>query len=400
MPEVISDQKREVPNKFKKNDKIKFTAANELGQIEDFQGVIDGRAGKANGKWKNCYNVLYESPEDVKGSIGWMDFDRVDNIDHVEELQECFVSEIPTNVDFKPAKKKELDSWLDLGVYEPVSDCGQKTIDTRWVLTLKKLADGSEVPKARLVARGFLEKNIAKHDKESPVVTREVIRIFLSIAEFFNWEIVILDVKTAFLQSDKLNRDVFIRPPLESEQQNVLWRLKKPVYGLKDASKHWFSKVLQVFSDYGLKQCETEPSLFTMKTDSSELEGLVLSHVDDFLITGTHQFRNSFVSSLKRTFTIGSESRLPLMFTGLAIKKEADGTISVSQEKFVENLFQMDFEPGTHDVLSEREVEAFRSLVENFSGSAVRQARISVSVLIHSPVVMACVSIALNSPTS
>ena len=91
-----------------------------------------------------------------------------------------------TNVDFKPAKKKELDSWLDLGVYEPVSDCGQKTIDTRWVLTLKKLADGSEVPKARLVARGFLEKNIAKHDKESPVVTREVIRIFLSIAEFFN----------------------------------------------------------------------------------------------------------------------------------------------------------------------------------------------------------------------
>ena len=84
------------------------------------------------------------------------------------------------------------------------------------------MADGSEVPKARLVARGFLEKNIAKHDKESPVVTREVIRIFLSIAEVFNWEIVSLDVKTAFLQSDKLNRDVFIRPPLESEQQNVL----------------------------------------------------------------------------------------------------------------------------------------------------------------------------------
>ena len=89
----------------------------------------------------------------------------------------------------------------------------------------------------------------------------------------------------------------------------------------------------------------------------------MLSHVDDFLITGTHQFRNSFVSSLKLTFTIGSESRLPLMFTGLAIKKEADGTISVSQEKFVENFVQMDFEPGTHDVLPEREVEAFRSLV-------------------------------------
>ena len=99
------------------------------------------------------------------------------------------------------------------------------------------------------MARGILEKNIAKRDKESPVVTREVILIFLSIAEFFNWKIVSLDVKTAFLQSDKLNRDVFIRPPLELEEQNVLWRFKKPVYGLKDASKHWFAKVLQVFND-------------------------------------------------------------------------------------------------------------------------------------------------------
>ena len=89
----------------------------------------------------------------------------------------------------------------------------------------------------------------------------------------------------------------------------------------------------------------------------------MLSHVVDFPITGTHQIRNSFVSSLKRTFTIGSESILPLMFTGLAIKKEADGTTSVSQKNFVENLVQIDFKPATHDVLSEREIEAFRSLV-------------------------------------
>ena len=122
--EVISDQKRKISRKFKKNDKTTFTAANKLGKIEDTQRVINGRAGKANGKWKNCYNVLYASPEDVKGSVGWVDFDRVDNIDHVEELQKCFVSEIPTNVDFLPAKMKELDSWLGLGVYEPVSDCG------------------------------------------------------------------------------------------------------------------------------------------------------------------------------------------------------------------------------------------------------------------------------------
>ena len=87
-----------------------------------------------------------------------MDFDRVVNIDHVEELQDCFVSEIPANVDFLTAKKKKLDSWLGLGVYEPVSDCGQKIIDTRWVLTLKNRQMAQKFPRQDWWQKDFWRK--------------------------------------------------------------------------------------------------------------------------------------------------------------------------------------------------------------------------------------------------
>ena len=56
---------------------------------------------------------------------------------------------------FAEAKMEELKNWTENDVFERVEDQGQLKISTRWALTEKK--DGRR--KARLVARGFLEKN-------------------------------------------------------------------------------------------------------------------------------------------------------------------------------------------------------------------------------------------------
>ena len=59
---------------------------------------------------------------------------------------------------FIPAKHNELSNWRKNDIFEKVKDEGQKCISTRWVCTLKETPDGI-VPKARLVARGFEERN-------------------------------------------------------------------------------------------------------------------------------------------------------------------------------------------------------------------------------------------------
>ena len=94
--------------------------------------------------------------------------------------------------------------------------------------------------KARLVARGFQETD--KLQKDSPTANRESIRLLLIIAVSMGWKLKCLDVKSAFLQGDKINRVVHLKPPKEANTDK-LWLLQKCVYGLKDASRLWYLRV-------------------------------------------------------------------------------------------------------------------------------------------------------------
>ena len=49
------------------------------------------------------------------------------------------------------------------------------------------------------------------------------------------WKLNAIDIKTAFLQSDKIDREIYVIPPKEANTTNV-WQLKKCIYGLGDAS--------------------------------------------------------------------------------------------------------------------------------------------------------------------
>ena len=66
----------------------------------------------------------------------------------------------------------------------------------------------------------------------------------VSICASMGWISGKLDVKTAFLRSDGLLREVHVQPPSEArEEEGWVWRLKKAVYGLGDAPREWFQTV-------------------------------------------------------------------------------------------------------------------------------------------------------------
>ncbi|XP_064121560.1 uncharacterized protein LOC135226012 [Macrobrachium nipponense] len=60
--------------------------------------------------------------------------------------------------------------------------------------------------------------------------------------------IVILDVKTAYLQGDEIQREVYVKPPRKDGWRG-LWKLKETVYGFKDAAKAWYCKVVKVVKE-------------------------------------------------------------------------------------------------------------------------------------------------------
>ena len=49
------------------------------------------------------------------------------------------------------------------------------------------------------------------------------------------------DLRSAFLQGKELRRDVYIKPPKESESdEGVEWKLKHGLYGPKDGARQFY----------------------------------------------------------------------------------------------------------------------------------------------------------------
>lgn len=87
-------------------------------------------------------------------------------------------------------------------------------LDTKWVYTYKPLEnDQSDRYKARLIVRGFTQKETINYDElYSPVAKMSTIRTLLSVGNQFGYHFKQLDVKTTFLNGI-LNENVYIYPP-------------------------------------------------------------------------------------------------------------------------------------------------------------------------------------------
>ena len=113
------------------------------------------------------------------------------------------------------AKEKELNNFDEYKVYEEVEDEGQQVFGTRFVLTQKD--DGNI--KARFVIKGFQEEI---QFSDSPTASRDTLKVFFSITANQKWTLEGSDVRAAFLQSDVINRDVFIEPPPQRKKRMEL----------------------------------------------------------------------------------------------------------------------------------------------------------------------------------
>ena len=169
------------------------------------------------------------------------------------------------------AKEKEIQNWKDNDVYEEVDDVGQKITTSRWVIT-EKVKDGIAQIKARLVARGF-EEDTDGLRKDSPTCSKETVRIRFVIAASRGWICHTEDVKAAYLQGNKIEREVFLKPPPDF-YNGTLWKLNKTVYGLCDAARAWYLSVKEELLRSGAKMCPFDNSLFVWYNEG-RLEGII-----------------------------------------------------------------------------------------------------------------------------
>ena len=79
-------------------------------------------------------------------------------------------------------------------------------------------------------------------DTFSPVVKMTSVRLFISLATIYNWDLHQLDIKNVFLHDD-LQEEVYMEQPLGFVAQGEIrrvCRLRKSLYSLKQSPHAWF----------------------------------------------------------------------------------------------------------------------------------------------------------------
>jgi hypothetical protein len=105
----------------------------------------------------------------------------------------------------------------------------------------------------------------------------------------------------------------------------------KSLYGLKQASRNWYSKFSEVLIEFGFTHSTADPSLFCLHRESGSV--FLLLYVDDIVLTGSHPHLISMVKDLLHNhFKIKDLGRLKY-FLGIEVAKSKKG-LFLSQRQY------------------------------------------------------------------
>lgn len=172
---------------------------------------------------------------------------------------------------------QDVFSFVPRPVNKPVISC-------RWVFRKKN----DVTFKARLVARGFQQADDIKNvDLYAPVAKLSTFRTLLAVASQRGYYIEQADVKSAYLYG-VLNDEVYMELPdgidFGFNARNTVIKLKKALYGLRQAPKVWNEHLHLFLSELNFQRCLGDPCLYIYVYDDEVIYLLIF--VDDFVIVG------------------------------------------------------------------------------------------------------------------
>nr|GEU43572.1 retrotransposon protein, putative, Ty1-copia subclass [Tanacetum cinerariifolium] len=187
------------------------------------------------------------------------------------------------NVKMKSMKDNEVCDLVDL---HP----NGKTVGSKWLFKKKTDIDGAvHTFKARLVAYDFTQTYGVDYEQTfSYVADIRAVRILIATAAYYDYKIWQMDVKTTFLNGH-LSEEVYIEQPegfVDPKYPNQVCKLKRSIYGLKQASRQWNKRFDDEIKKFGFTQNRDEPCVY-LKASGSNVTFLIL-YVADILIMGNN----------------------------------------------------------------------------------------------------------------
>ncbi|GJY56725.1 retrovirus-related pol polyprotein from transposon TNT 1-94 [Tanacetum coccineum] len=218
-----------------------------------------------------------------------------------DEALLCYFDAFPSSVEPKSYKdvltescwieamQEELNEFERLDVCELVPRPDRVMIITlKWIYKVKLDELGGVLKnKARLVAREYRkEEGIDFEGSFAPVARLNAIRIFISFAAHMNIVVYQMDVKTAFLNGI-LSEEVYVSQPdgfVDPKNPNHVYKLKKSLYGLKQASQAWYDLLSSFLLSQKFTKGTVDPTLFVRREGKDILLMLMMDKLSFFLV--------------------------------------------------------------------------------------------------------------------
>lgn len=219
------------------------------------------------------------------------------------------------------AMKSEMEKQLNMETYSKTrlapSRRPSNITKSKWVFTHSYTVDGAHKYKARMVARGFSQREGIDFDLTySPVARNETTKFFFARSVHLNRKIHQMDVDSAYLyaQMDKRipmeaplgcrrDDDISLVPSEWICDDDEVYVLEKALYGTKQAGRMWYLHIKSfIINTLGFQPTYSDPCLFLRDTDDDHSE--ILLYVDDLLIASddertTIEVKKQFSSSYK-----------------------------------------------------------------------------------------------------
>ena len=250
----------------------------------------------------------------------------------------------PDRDQWERATKDEYDSIQSAGTWALVPlPPGRQTIGCKWVFKLKRKSDGTiDRYKARLVAKGYAQKaGVDYGETFAPVAKFSAIRALLSMAAHYDFEIQQMDVKTAFLNGD-LDHDIYMTQPegyVVPGQEQLVCKLRKSLYGLKQAGRAWYEKIDNVLRELGFIPLQSDPCIYVLIRTNVAV--FIALYVDDLLLlSNSMPALVKLKADLSQQFSMKDLGDVQYVL-GIQIERNrAAHTLSISQGEYIRHVLE------------------------------------------------------------
>ncbi|CAI7830861.1 unnamed protein product [Closterium sp. NIES-53] len=237
-------------------------------------------------------------------------------------------------MDRELAALEKRETWDLIPIEKMVN---RNVLTGKWVFRVKTKADGTyEKHKARWVVRGFDQTHGIDYTLTfTPVSRHTSVRLVFCEAAEKNFPLRQIDVSNAFLYAD-VDAEIYVEyPHTYPTNSPSVCKLKKSLYGIKQAPRLWQQHLNKKLTEVGFRQLPHDSGMYRL--DDKGSYALLVAYVDNILyVSSSTSLGDRIEVGLKKSLDLTISTKVT-QFLGLNISRTSSA-IHLTASKYAESL--------------------------------------------------------------